>query len=334
MILLLAAAAAATPTPAMLRTFQDWTVGCDNGRACHATSLMPEEGDWDEPLTLAVKREAGADASPVVAASTSAGTVAALAVDGRKLPVHLKLQDEEQLIEGGDAAATIASLRAASAVTFQDATGKSLGTVSLKGLTAALLYIDDAQKRVGTTTALARTGDKPASTVPPAPPLPVVRSAFDKAAAAISVPKARIDTLRKDSKCEIEQPSEMDSADVYPLDSGHSLLLLSCGAGAYNLSSVPFIVTRQGKTLAIAPAQFDFKPAWSESGLPMLVNGDWVPDEGVLTSFPKGRGIGDCGSGSDYAWDGTRFRLIERMQMDECRGSLDYITTWRAKVER
>jgi hypothetical protein len=333
-LLLLVAAAASSPAPGPLKTFQDWTVGCDNARACHATSLMPEDGDWDEPLTLSVKREAGPDAKPVVTASASAGTVAALVADGKKLPFRLREEDEGGVIGGADALAAIASLRTASRVAFHDGAGKSLGTVSLRGLTAALLYIDDAQKRVGTVTALTRAGDAPASTIPPPPALPVVRVAVVPGSTAIEVPKTRIDRLRKESGCEIERPSELDSADVYPLDANRSLLLLSCGAGAYNLSSVPFIVTRQGKTLAIAPAQFDFRPAWSESGMPMLVNGDWVPNEGLLVSFAKGRGIGDCGSGSDYAWDGQRFRLVERIQMEECRGSLDFITTWRAKTER
>jgi len=333
MILLLAAAAAA-PSPGPLRTFQDWTVGCDNGRACHATSLMPEDGDWDEPLMLSVKRDAGPEAMPVVTASTNGGKVAALVVDGRKMPFRLGEEDEGEVVGGADAVAAIAGLRAANRVSFQDEAGRALGSVSLRGLSAALLYMDDAQKRVGTVTALARPGAQPASAVPPAPPLPVVRVAIVPGATAITIPPARITKLRKDNGCTIERPSELDSADVYPLDANRSLLLLSCGAGAYNLSSVPFIVARQGKTIAIAPAQFDFKPAWSEAGLPMLVNGDWVPDEGKLVSFAKGRGIGDCGAGSDYVWDGDRFRLVERIQMDECRGSLDFITTWRAKTTR
>jgi hypothetical protein len=49
-------------------------------------------------------------------------------------------------------------------------------------------------------------------------------------------------------------------------------------------------------------------------------------------AFAKGRGIGDCGVGDDYVWDGDRFRLAEQIAMGECRGSVDYITTWRARV--
>ena len=57
-------------------------------------------------------------------------------------------------------------------------------------------------------------------------------------------------------------------------------------------------------------------------------------DEGTrrLASFFKGRGLGDCGAGQEWAWDGEMFRLIHAEAMGECRGSTDYITIWRAQA--
>ena len=43
-------------------------------------------------------------------------------------------------------------------------------------------------------------------------------------------------------------------------------------------------------------------------------------------------GLGDCGSRQSFVWDATRFRLSEQADMAECRGNIDYITIWRAKV--
>ncbi|HTG39817.1 DUF1176 domain-containing protein [Sphingomonas sp.] len=54
----------------------------------------------------------------------------------------------------------------------------------------------------------------------------------------------------------------------------------------------------------------------------------------MLASYAKGRGIGDCGVSQRFIWDGPRFRLIEQAEMSECRGSIDYITTWRAMPVR
>jgi hypothetical protein len=54
----------------------------------------------------------------------------------------------------------------------------------------------------------------------------------------------------------------------------------------------------------------------------------------VLTSYAKGRGLGDCGVSQRFAWDGTRLRLIEQAEMSECRGNPNFIRTWTARVER
>ncbi len=70
----------------------------------------------------------------------------------------------------------------------------------------------------------------------------------------------------------------------------------------------------------------------SEEGGNILDNADWEPGTRRLSEFAKARGLGDCGAHSDYAWDGARFRLVRQESMGECRGSTDYITTWRAQV--
>src|SRR5438067_640173 len=58
--LLLAAAAAGTaPHPSELRLFKDWTVGCDNVRACQAVALLHDQGA-DDGLTMSVARVAAA----------------------------------------------------------------------------------------------------------------------------------------------------------------------------------------------------------------------------------------------------------------------------------
>jgi len=64
----------------------------------------------------------------------------------------------------------------------------------------------------------------------------------------------------------------------------------------------------------------------------MLINASWDPDRRLLQEYAKGRGLGDCGSRADYAWDGTSFRLVHQEEMGECRGSLYYIPTWNVTV--
>jgi hypothetical protein len=140
--------------------------------------------------------------------------------------------------------------------------------------------------------------------------------------------------LRKRFGCGIDDVGGPDEKEVHALGADR-FVLLSCGAGAYNISYVPIIVPAKGGLAGARVARFDAAERWWEAeGKPMLVNAGFDPARGELSSFVKSRGLGDCGSGRTYVWDGARFRLISQIDMDECRGSVDYITTWRAAVVR
>src|SRR3546814_20523664 len=69
-----------------------------------------------------------------------------------------------------------------------------------------------------------------------------------------------------------------------------------------------------------------------EDGYPMLVNYGWDAARSTLSSYTRGRGLGDCGGAETYVWDGSPFRLVEARSMGECRGAMKWITTWRANV--
>jgi hypothetical protein len=62
------------------------------------------------------------------------------------------------------------------------------------------------------------------------------------------------------------------------------------------------------------------------------MNLSWKKKERLLESYFKGRGIGDCGGGDDWAWDGARFRVVRSRMMDECLGATEWITLFRARV--
>jgi hypothetical protein len=333
MIILAAAAAVAMPHPSPLKVFQDWIVGCDNGRACHAVALLPENGA-DGGATMAVRRGPEAKAMPEIDFTLDGAGAAGLAAGGKRLPVRLIAQQDGPKVAPADMPAVIAALRTAPSLEILDSKGGSLGTVSLAGASAALLYMDEAQKRVGTATALARPGRLPAESVPAPPPLPVIRAAPTGNAPPLVLTPARLAALRKAQGCTLDEVGGPDTVETYALDAGRTLILLACGSGAYNVSVVILIATRSGSDLRIVPAAFDGPRDVGDDSKPVLVGADWDPKAGRLSSYDKGRGIGDCGIVQHYAWDGARFRLIEQDEMGECRGSLDYITTWRAEVVR
>ena len=133
--------------------------------------------------------------------------------------------------------------------------GKSLGAISLAGASAALLYMDDRQQRVGTVTALARPGPKPASAVPlpPLPPEIVVPPLTAKPARRMPLPVAA--ALRKKA-CDSGDADTGWAAETYRLDAAHSLAIVPdhCDSGAYNAASLLYVGADTG---AWQPAVFD-----------------------------------------------------------------------------
>ena len=326
-------AAAAVPHPAELKTFQDWTVGCDNGAACHAVALMPE--DWpDDGLTMSVRRGPGPTDSPAIAIELgSDSNAAALIADGKRLAVRLVGAEGATGIAPADVATMVETLRSAGRLEVEGADGKKLGTVSLKGASAALLYMDERQRRTGTATALIRRGTRPAPGPPP--PLPVIAAPPVSAARPLALTAAELRSLRNKHGCSIGEVGGPDESESAALGPSATLLLLACGSGAYNVSHVPFVLRRGRGGVQATLAPFDIRPDWwAKEGKPILINAGWDKERGLLASFSKGRGLGDCGTSTTYAWDGRAFRLFEQSEMRECRGSIDYITTWRARVVR
>ncbi len=326
-ILLALAAAAGAPQPGELKTFKDWTVGCDNGLACQAVGLLPE--DQVEGATITVQRDADANALPKITI-TSEAKATALAIDDAPSSFKLAARDGFFEIPAGQALAFTVPLAKARRIALIDAKGSTLATISLAGASAALRYIDDKQRRSGTTTALVAKG--PLRVVPKPPALPAVT--MPPASAALPA-KFRATDVRKyngDDGCGVSVGAYKPEA--YRLDVSHTLLMVPavCGNGAYNYFTTPLILPNQGTPASVA--KFDAPSGMGEPGNsdPSLVNASYDAKSRRLSTYAKGRGIGDCGVTQKFVWDGSRFRLVEQAEMGECRGSVDYIRTWRAVV--
>ncbi|MEH3035827.1 MAG: DUF1176 domain-containing protein [Sphingomonas adhaesiva] len=333
-LLIAAAMQAAMPAPGDLRTFADWTMGCDNQRMCSAVALVPEAQGGEDYLMLVLRRDAAATAlarlTLPIPETVAKATKLSLSVDGKVLA---------QVVapgKGGGLAlpfqgALAAALMEGRQVTLTDARGRPVAQASLAGLAASVLAIDEAQRRVGTRTALRRAGSAPASQVPTPPPLPVVHQppVTGKPPRTISA-KDAVKLIGRDAAvCPYANGPVAPKA--YRLDATHSLVTIDhpCGNGAYNLYTSVFVMSEKGKPV---PAVLDAPSGFGETPGHQVVTGGWDGRTRRLTSYVRGRGIGDCGSMQAFAWDGARFRLVEQSSMGECRGAREYITTWRARV--
>ncbi|HEY5795392.1 MAG TPA: DUF1176 domain-containing protein [Bosea sp. (in: a-proteobacteria)] len=343
-VLALCLADAAFAAPAS-KTFRDWVAGCDNLLSCTALSL-PSESDPDVAF-LKLERPGGAAGQVrmtlrVRAEGLTAPQSAELALDGVPFPAAKRalpatLVDEEGAtiaIPAAEAEALITAARKATKLTVFLA-GK-LYDVSLAGSVAAMLWIDEQQGRLNTTSALIRKG--PGTAVPAAPPLPVVTA---KGSALPAIPakaaKALTMALRKQLKkldpdlCE-ESPADLvDVENAWPLDGGARLVGLLCSRGAYNLSTGFWIVPGTD----VAKARKATFPQLDGGKDNMLVNAEFDSASGQVSFYNKGRGIGDCGALGNYAWTGAGFVLTAFQAMDECKGltSDDWITLFRSEVK-
>ena len=317
--------AAAEPEIAELRTFKDWIVGCDNGLLCQAAAMMPQGGVG---AVLSVRRGPEGSAVPGVWFRTWEGEAADLTADGKPLRLRLtKNDDDAYVVDPADAVRLLDALRAATSVEVVDSAGKSAGALSVDGATAALLYMDDKQHRIGTRGALVRRGGASDSSVPPPPELPVRYSAAGSSKPPDKLSDAFVAKVRKDADCTEETDPNLVSQDRVDATHTFASVTLMCESGAYNFISADFIIPDGG---APRPATFDDEK--EEDGGDLYYNLYWDPQTRILHAGMKGRGIGDCGGRQQYVWDGDRFRLVRVEEMDDCRGVVDFITLWRARV--
>ena len=332
----LAAHAAAPAVPAY-REFKDWIVACDNVRRCE-TRLAPAAGDM-VPMRLLIAREAGPagavnlemagekplpadalrlDGAPLTGADRPAAAGSAWTTDG----------EGSYRLQGEPALKLARRLEQAHQLAVQQP-GAPL-QLSLDGLAAALLFIDDVQGRVGNATALHQPGAAPASQVPAAPTLPVVNAAAvppplaDAQAFAATV-RARNAALVA-RKCDAPR-SAVDGArsdDALPLTGADALVMLQCWSGAYQSGALVLRVPRSAPQQARAVPLPDVPgglPAGKEEDPSVVTEAVYDPATATLSSFAKGRGIGDCGVAQSWVFDGTAFQPAARDEQRRCAGS-------------
>jgi hypothetical protein len=322
-------AIAASSAGAAHFTFKDWDVACDNTRSCEAAGYQSDEVD-SAPVVLWLGRDAGAGAAFRV-------KLTAIAAD--EAPVGaLTLQVGQLVLRGLKSEASLApeqvqrllpQLLDASNAKVTD--GKKRWELSLAGLKAALLKMDDLQGRIGTTTSLVRSGAKPAGSVLPPLPVPTVRPlapALERKEDAKLLP-AIVSSLRHGGCDETPELFGGKGAnEIHRLSKTQVLLLIECGRGAYQSSygiwiandTQPYAAKRVMLPEPDGPAQSEVLAASF--------------DKGVLSSYGRGRGLNDCNVQAEWAWTADGFVLIGASSSRLCRGVPGgyALRDWTAKV--
>jgi len=348
-----ATAVGATPAPIAavapeMRAFRDWRAACDNGNRCMAWG--GSDSGW---IRIAI--DAGPDARPTVTAgSWSLGDVGkapeslSLKIDGRDYALRSGPRDAANALASAEQARQIIAALPASR-TLALASGAQTADLPSSGISAALLWIDERQGRLDTPTALLRRGDRPASGVPAAPALPRVSPApaasqagFEGASnpledepRALKVPAA-IEGRQEVKTCRADNNEYLNQAVLAArLDASTVLWGIPCGSGAYNATYVLYLARPDGT--GARPAPLPERTPRTEGDIggegPWLVNPIYNPQRQTLTVFPRGRGLGDCGTITTWTWTTAGFVLSEERSMGDCWGMTTDIwpTLWRTQ---
>lgn len=317
---------------------KDWAAACDNTISCEAVSLLGDGQDENTP-TATLSRSGDGAGTVVIGVSLAEprGDRYRLFIDGRFVNGGALAKGEYSIrLEGPEALKLARAMARGRKLVVQGADGARLGELSLYGTAAAFTRIDALQNRAGTRSALFATGRKALRAR--SAELPVILA--QRIGKQEAIPDAgTIVRLVESSVCAGERIGVTeDSAYSLGKHAGNfmALVMLSCGNGAYNFSSAPFVGTsRDGRKWSFAPARFDYPEttAAQMGGVNLLVNSGWDADSQRISSYAKGRGLGDCGSAETYVWDGAMFRLVDAYAMDECRGSTEWMRLWTAKVD-
>ena len=335
------------------KSFSDWSVGCDNVRSCTALGLSAAESS--DPIFLRLVRDGSADAAPHWSIGWSLddlpqGTKIKLTFDDAALPglpsePQACRADKQPLVyevPASDAATFLASLRKAGSLKAELVlpAGKVLpdsqaraAAVSLKGAVAALIWVDDRQKRVGTVTALVKTGDKASSAVPAPPPEPVVHAVPSPAEGKLpGKAPALVAKALKAAGCDDGLSGDAATPDVARLSASTVLWGAACQLAAYNATKLYFAI----EDGAAKPLTFQVPKGEGQDPSNMLINPSFDSKSMTMTAFAKDRGVGDCGSLGTWVWDGDKFALTEFSAMHECRGVAPdgWPVLYRAKTVR
>jgi hypothetical protein len=330
------------------RSVRDWIAGCDNTRHCRAIGLAPEgEGTW---AYLSFERSGAADAVVDQVLIALEGNAPG---DGRWLlrsggePVfdlaaeQIRCEYEACAViidDPGQLERLFAEFRRSDRLTV-DREGEVLALVSLAGASAVMLWIDETQRRLDTSTAFVRRGERDPLSIAAAPSPPRIRAetnawtAVDAPGIAPLIASARADSLAADC----DEPEYVPGdGEAWNHANGRQMLALACFAGAYNLGTLWLWRDDEGSVWSLVPMDaVDANGRLVRATEGSLINAGFDPDRGELHAFDRGRGVGDCGTVHAWLWNGEHFALESMHAMAECRGVAPehWPRLWRARRE-
>lgn len=296
------------------QSFSDWAAQCEADAAfCAATtsssgfvlrlSRYAGEPHWD----LSIEAEAGFPAQPATLR---------ILVDNAPIDIGkgglVWADDSTGLFLVGDSSQDLFDrLVIGDRASVQTGPNASV-PFSLAGLAASLLWIDESQDRVGSPRIVGTApSERPGA------------GAGNPSQMATELPPELLDRHARQSSCDpLQNLVHGDDWEIHPLTEGHILYMVPCFSGAYNFS-YQLYVGRAGSDDFERLLFVDYIDRFGWIGADQLVGAFFNPESLTLSSYYKGRGLGDCGTSGVWRWDEYGFRMVEFAAKSECDGTVD-----------
>ncbi len=319
---------AAAPVTAAEKTFGAWLATCKNDDACAAITTIASPKGTAADYVLHLDRRTPA-AALTIAISMSRNLM------DRDRPIALRIDDASPLTLRPTAGyapfgavndfyvtdksrlkTLLATMLAGSELrlSYIDVAGAPHDVdFSLSGLTAALLWIDERQDRVG----------KPRGLAAPDHLDPAPHVAATEVTAAGGLPPQVLERHLTRSDCEDPTAGTMAVSEsiVAPLSKTAILYAIPCTTHAYNVTYRLYVVESGeiGGTETLYFADYSDDHGWT--GTDLLFNVSFDATTGRLSSFYKGRGLADCGSAGVWRWKDYAFAMEEFRAWSRCDGT-------------
>ena len=319
-------AASIASTPVNFNS-QDWQVACDNTLTCRLAGYQSDNNN-ELPVSLLLVRRAGANATvdgQVKLGGAKESAAKALMQLGNRHRISLFINDKDYgETRPFSATAGYAELTSAQVTALLEALTKSSKIelvirnarwqLSDKGSNAVMLKADEAQGRVGTSSAFIRTNSptKPNSSVLAPKAIPSIQLVMPNPKATSSSKKkfamrsSQLSKIMKSTISDVDTncPNLSDNSPwrVSRLNSRQLLAQHDCWAGAYNTGMGVWVLndSEPYKPTLVTTAATDYS-------------------SGKITAIQKGRGIGDCIYKAEWIWTGKDFEKSHESTTGLCR---------------
>lgn len=316
--------------------FKDWRVACNVTSDCNASTTSPALTNASGSYRLEIARKSGSDAYWTLSFiiqkdEPRVGEPFHISVDFEQ---PLRLESEVDFQPGKQALAyditgivkanTLMQLFARGNETFFNFLNsrgqETAARFSLKGLSASLLWIDDQQNRLKSPRTIGdiKTVSSVKNTQKP--------NDFTSGNTVVSAPDKIPEPLAKmhfsDGECTSidRQPLSGFGFETAQVDANNIIYLIPCFVAAYNVVYRVYVgspgmeIVRQ-----LLFAEYSDELGWT--GAKSLLNISYDAKTKSLHAFAKGRGLGDCGSASQYRWNAYGFKLVEYRYWGKCDGT-------------